>query len=328
MDFFPANTRLIRPAAAAAVLVALPALALGASSHINAPSDVEAIRAIEHDLATSLSMDHLINYYADDAVVLDVFAPGHYRGKKEIYAGFAEPLKSVQSMQGELPDLNILSDGKFACAASQARFVITQKDGKQLKMAMRQVDAYKKVGGHWLIVQQHISFPIDQKAGMGLTNASMPVRGPIQWSAQPLPGPATTPVLAKKEIRSWLEVGALSPDVETLMKYYGPTDDVLVFDLGPQEFRGLKETRDGFASVMNMTDPHMKLLDFNVDSDGNLGVQIDIQQVSLTPKGGKPISFTLRQSDCMRHVGDKWYSVFEELSVPVDPATGKAVMHP
>ena len=116
--------------------------------------------------------------------------------------------------------------------------------------------------------------------------------------------------------------------VVPLVRGLPSVDDVLVYDLGPQEFRGLKETRDGFAAVMNMTDPHMKLLDFNVDSDGNLGVQIDIQQVSLTPKGGQPISFTMRQSDCMRHVGDKWYSVFEELSVPVDAATGKAVMHP
>jgi ketosteroid isomerase-like protein len=206
--------------------------------------------------------------------------------------------------------------------------VVTKKDGTEMKMALRQLDGLKKVNGSWLIVQQHISLPIDQKAGMGLINASMPARGLLQWPAQPLPGPATTPALAKKEIRSWLTVGALSPDVNSLMKYYGPTDDVLVYDLGPQEFRGLKETRDGFAAVMNMTAPHMDLKEFEVDSDGNLGVQIDTQQVSLTPKGGKPISFTLRQSDCMRHVGDKWYSVFEELSATVDPATGKAVMNP
>jgi ketosteroid isomerase-like protein len=325
MDFLLAS-HMPRATAVAALLA--PGLALGAPGSINAPSDVKAITAIEHDLATNLSFDQLIQYYAPNAEVLDVFAPGHYRGKKEIYAGFAGPLKELQSMQGDLADLNILSDGRFACVAIQARFVGTKKDGTQFKMALRQLDAFKKIGGRWLIIQEHLSFPIDQKAGTGLINADMPVRGPIRWPAEPLPGPATTPALAKKEIRSWLEVGALSPDVDTLMKYYGPTDDVLVYDLGPQEFRGLKETRDGFAAVMNMTDPHMKLLDFNVDSDGNLGVQIDIQQVSLTPKGGQPISFTMRQSDCMRHVGDKWYSVFEELSVPVDAATGKAVMHP
>jgi ketosteroid isomerase-like protein len=111
------------------------------------------------------------------------------------------------------------------------------------------------------------------------------------------------------------------------MKYYGPTDDVLVYDMlsPPGEFRGLKEVRDGFAAVMNYTAPHVDMVDFTVDSDGIFGVQIDVQDVTITQKDGTKSNFMIRQSDCMRRVDGKWYAVLEALSVPVDPKSGKSV---
>ncbi len=104
------------------------------------------------------------------------------------------------------------------------------------------------------------------------------------------------------------------------MTYYGPTDDVIVYDMlfPPGEFRGTKEVRDGFAPVMNFTDPHVKMLDFVVDSDGVFAVQIDAQDVTVKQKDGTQSNFLLRQSDCMRRMGGKWYSVLEAISVPVD----------
>jgi hypothetical protein len=36
----------------------------------------------------------------------------------------------------------------------------------------------------------------------------------------------------------------------------------------------------------------------------------------------------LRQSDCMRRVEGKWYSMLEAISMPIDPKTGKAVTDP
>ncbi len=42
----------------------------------NSPTDVAAIKAIETTLGTETNMDKLIGYYADDATVLDIYAPG------------------------------------------------------------------------------------------------------------------------------------------------------------------------------------------------------------------------------------------------------------
>jgi ketosteroid isomerase-like protein len=313
----------------AVVLTFTASLVTGAVP-LNNAADVKSITAIEQELARQPSMKNLIQYYADDAVVLDAYAPGYYRGKKQIYAGFEQQFEQAQGFTGEIADINIVSHGELACAALQLHFHFKLKTGQEGDLTFRQLDAFKKSGGKWLIVQQHISQPTDPKTGLGIADARMPVRGRIAWNARTFAGPAVSPVQAGNEIKAWLEEGVLSPDTNTLMTYYGPSDDVIVYDVQypPGEFRGLKEVRDGFAPVMNFTDPKVKILDLVIDSDGVFGVQIDVQDVTITQKDGSKRNFMLRQSDCMRRVEGKWYSMLEAISMPMDPKTGKAVTDP
>jgi ketosteroid isomerase-like protein len=319
------SNRALYLAAAAAGALALSSASGGAT--LNNRADVAAVADIEQKLATLNTMKDLIQYYAPDAVVLDMYAPGIYRGTKEIYDGFEQQFAQGQSFTGEIPDMNILSDGKFACAAMQVHFNYVLKNGMKGALTLRQLDAFKKIGGKWLIVQQHISLPMDPKTGMGLPDSPMAVRGPLKWNPQSFSSPAVPVAQAKKEVRTWLDVGVLSRDLDELMAYYGPTDDVVVYDMlyPPGEFRGMKEIRTGFAPVMDFTDPKVKILDFVVDSDGVFAVQIDTQDITVTKKDGTKSNFYLRQSDCMRRMKGKWYSVFEAISTPVDAKTGKSI---
>jgi ketosteroid isomerase-like protein len=315
-------------AAAMSGVLALSTLSLAAgSTTLNRPADVSAVTDIEMKLAKLNTMKDLIQYYAPDAVVFDTYAPGIFRGTKQIYDGFEQQFAQGQSFTGAIPDMNILSDGKFACAAMQLHFNFVLKNGTKGALTLRQLDAFKKIAGKWLIVQQHISVPMDPKTGMGLLDSPMPVRGPLQWNPQSFASAPVPLSQAKKEIRSWLDTGVLSRNLDELMAYYGPTDDVIVYDTlyPPGEFRGMQEIRAGFAPVMNFTDPHVNILDFVVDSDGVFAVQIDTQDITVTMKDGTKSNFYLRQSDCMRRMNGKWYSVFEEISTPVDAKTGKSV---
>jgi ketosteroid isomerase-like protein len=308
--------------------LALTTMSLAAgSTTLNRPADVSAVTDIEMKLAKLNTMKDLIQYYAPDAVVFDMYAPGIYRGTKQIYDGFEQQFALGQSFTGEIRDMNVLSDGKFACAAMQEHFNFVMKNGTKGAITLRQLDAFKKIGGKWLIVQQHISFPMDPKTGMGLLDSPMPVRGPLQWNPQSFASAPVPLEQATKEIRTWLDTGVLSRNLDELMTYYGPTDDVIVYDTlyPPGEFRGMQEIRVGFAPVMNFTDPHVNILEFVVDSDGVFAVQIDAQDITLTKKDGTKSNFYLRQSDCMRRMNGKWYSVFEEISTPVDAKTGKSV---
>jgi ketosteroid isomerase-like protein len=313
--------------AMAAILAMSMASAVSAGVALNAPADIAAIGGIEQKLATLNTMKDLIRYYAPDAVVFDMYAPGVYRGTKQIYDGFEQQFAQGQSFTGTIRDMNILSDGNFGCAATQQHFDFVMKNGTKGAITLRQLDAYKKIGGNWLIVQQHISFPMDPKTGMGLLDSPMPVRGPLKYDPHSFASPPVPVQKAKEGIRAWLDTGAQSRDLDELMTYYGPTDDVIVYDMlyPPGEFRGMKEIRDGFAPVMDFTNQHSSILDFVVDSDGVFAVQIDTQEITIARKDGTNSTFYLRQNDCMRRVKGKWYAVFEEISEPVDAKTGKSV---
>ncbi len=298
------------------------------AANFNAPGDVKEINRIEEVLATETSMDKLIGYYAPDAMVLDIYAPGIFKGRDQIRAGFEPQFAMIKDMKHKISDINVATNGNFACAAMQLHFDTVLKDGKSVSVSIRQLDAFKKVGGKWQIVQQHISLPVDAATGMGLMNAPVKVRGPIAWTANAMPGPASTPEAGIAAIRNWMEVGAASTSLEQLMSYYGPGDDILVYDsFYPGEMRGMKEVSDYYAAMMNSYKGiTVKLPELVVDSDGAFGVQIDTQDITLTMKDGSIKNIALRQSDCMRRVGDRWYSFMEMLSFPIDPATGKAIM--
>lgn len=320
------NKALCRAATAAALALSIASVASGGVT-LNAPADVDAINGVEQKLATLNTMKDLIRYYAPDAVVFDMYAPGIYRGTQQIYHGFEQQFAQGQSFTGTIRDINIVSDGNFGCAATQQHFDFVMKNGTKGAISIRQLDAYKKIGGKWLIVQQHISFPMDPKTGAGLIDSAMPVRGPLKYDPQSFAAPPVSVDQAKKQVRAWLEVGAQVPNLDALMAYYGPGDDVIVYDIlyPPGEFRGMQEIRDGFAPVMNFTNQHSNILDFVVDSDGVFAVQIDTQEITIAKKDGTKSTFYLRQNDCMRRVKGKWYAIFEAISDPVDPKTGKSV---
>ena len=293
----------------------------------NAPADLAAIKLIETTMATETHMDKLIGYYADDATVLDIYAPGIYKGHDQIYAGFAPQMAAIQSMTHRMAEMNVATNGNFACAASQIEFDAVFNDGKKMSLSVRQLDAFKKIGNEWKIVQQHISLPIDPKSGAAIVDGPVNARGEIAWSKDPLPGPASTPEEAKAAIRTWMDVGGASTSLDMLMGYYGPGDDILVYDSFASNLRGMKEVRAHYAAIMNSyTDIKLEMPNFVVDSDGVFGVQLDTQRITLKMKDGSNQKLALRQSDCMRKSGDKWYSFLEHLSFAVDPKTGKGVM--
>ena len=293
----------------------------------NSPADVAAIIQIETTMATETNMDKLIGYYADDATVLDIYAPGIYKGREQIYAGFAPQMSSIETMTHRMAEMNVATNGNFACAASQIEFDAVLKDGKKMSLSVRQLDAFKKIGNEWKIVQQHISLPIDPKSGAAIMDGPVNARGEIAWSKDPLPGPASTPEEAKAAIRTWMVVGGASTSLDMLMGYYGPGDDILVYDSFASNLRGMKEVRAHYAAIMNSyTDIKLEMPNFVVDSDGVFGVQLDTQRITLSMKDGSTQKLALRQSDCMRKSGDKWYSFLEHLSLAVDPKTGQGVV--
>lgn len=318
--FLTATTALAVVAAASSV-VAKPAH----QPEFNAKADVEAIKKVEDILATEIDIDKVMPLYADNAVVFDLFAPGIFQGKAQIRAGFAPQLAAIKTISKTTPEMTVATNGTFGCAASQVAYQTEMKDGRKFAMTVRVLDALKKVNGQWQVVQQHMSFPVDPATMTALTSAPVQPRT-LTWSAHPLARATTTPAQAKAQIKEWMDVGGASVGLEKLMNYYGPGDDTLLYDaFSPKAVIGKAEIAQFYAPIMSSyTGISLTMPLFAVDSDGSFGVQIDTQHLTLTMKDGSIRKVALRQSDCMRRVGGKWFSFLEMISYPVDPQNFKA----
>jgi ketosteroid isomerase-like protein len=321
--------RVIGVLAAFCLACVLPAAAATAAGY-NDPADMKAITAIETALATQTDINRFIGDYAPNAVVADTFLPGIYHGRTQIYNDFVPQLQALipATLHATMPELNILSDGRIACAALEVHFSFRLKNGKPMAASLRQLDGYRKIAGKWQIFEQQISYPEDTKSGMAVMDGSLPAEGPMVWGAAPLPGPAVSPAVAKAQIRQWLDTTAVATTITQVVSAYGPGDSELVYDEStPGELRGLQQIGAHYAPVISaVSSAAVTFPLFTDESDGLLGMQLDTQNLVLTMKNGAKLAISFRQSDCLRRVGDKWYSFFEMVSYPMDPKTGKSVM--
>ncbi len=144
------------------------AVSLGAGPRAQAQSkDEQAIRALEDQFIGAFNAkdaDAIMKVYApgDELFVFDLIPPRQYVGwdacKKDwqtTLSGFPGPIKV------DMSDLSVMSDGKIAYGHSIQHGTWTNADGSPGEITVRVSDVYRKIGGKWLIVQEHVSVPVD-----------------------------------------------------------------------------------------------------------------------------------------------------------------------
>ena len=100
--------------------------------------------------------------HSDKMVAFDVVPPRQYTGWdayrkdfKDLFDQFNGPL------QLEMSDVSITVDGNMAYSRSIDHFGGTMKDGNKMDVTVRVTDVYRKIGGKWLVVHEHVSVPVD-----------------------------------------------------------------------------------------------------------------------------------------------------------------------
>jgi uncharacterized protein (TIGR02246 family) len=136
--------------------------------HLDARANGEAeIRALEQRFADAFKakdVDRIMSCYVPDDTlfVFDIVPPRQYVGAKayrkdweDFFGAYPGPLTF------ELTDLQVTADGSIGYGHSIQRVVMTDKSGEKLDLTTRVTDGYRKIGGKWLVTQEHISVPVD-----------------------------------------------------------------------------------------------------------------------------------------------------------------------
>jgi uncharacterized protein (TIGR02246 family) len=143
-------------------------LALCPAARADAQSD---IRALENQFIAAFKakdVDAIMKVYVPDQslFVFDVIPPRQYVGAdayRKDWQGFLGSLNGPITV--ELTDLAIVSDHNLAYGHSIQHVAGKDKDGKPLDLTVRVTDVYKKIKGHWLIIHEHVSVPVDLDTG-------------------------------------------------------------------------------------------------------------------------------------------------------------------
>jgi len=127
---------------------------------------IKTILASYSSAIASKDIAKVMSFYAPDIVAFDAFPPQQYRGAaaykkdyEDFFGNFPGPATS------KIDDAHVEVSGNIAFTYGMDHWMITGKDGKQIELVFRFTDVLKKLNGTWLIVHEHLSFPVDPTSG-------------------------------------------------------------------------------------------------------------------------------------------------------------------
>ena len=154
------------------IIVALAIIGFGVVPYARADSDdTVRIRGLEDKLAAAVearNLDAIMSAYLPDETlfVFDVIPPRQYVGAKAFRKDWDEFLGSTKGpLKYDITDVNVTAVGSVAYGHSIQRIVATGIKGDPVDLTTRVTDVYRKIKGNWVIVQEHISIPVDLDTG-------------------------------------------------------------------------------------------------------------------------------------------------------------------
>lgn len=141
--------------------------------------------------------------------------------------------------------------------------------------------------------------------------------------------PAWAQASAKDEVMKVEQGIAAVSNAEQLEPYYAP--DIALYDMiVPGEFHGWKAVHEDFAAQFAaVKNPKVEIINIEAWAQGNVGFAYSTQKFSFDlPNNGQHTQVVFRQTDFLKRIKGKWLVVHQHISVPYDPATGKAQLTP
>jgi ketosteroid isomerase-like protein len=134
-----------------------------------ATDDKAAIKAIYDQYNVNFEkkdVNAIMTMYALDVFAFDAIPPREYptwAAYKKDWEGFLSMFPG--SATSSIAELNISVAGSVAYTHCVNDFTLTAADGSKTRMVVRITDVLRKRDGKWLIVQEHVSFPVDPATG-------------------------------------------------------------------------------------------------------------------------------------------------------------------
>ena len=116
-------------------------------------------------------------------------------------------------------------------------------------------------------------------------------------------------------------------DIDAVASHYAA--DLVSFDFTPplRSFGADEKRRNwhqAFAALNGAIAYEVR--DLKVTTNGELGFAHSVNHITASPAGGRSTDIWLRWTACFRRIDGVWLIVHDHVSVPSDPANGRAVL--
>ena len=144
------------------------------SKRKHANTNVAEIKALYNRWAKAFEardIDGIMSVYApgDSVVGYDIAPPLQYKGKDAYREDYIEFLDQYNGpIHVEYRDMRIVSSGDVGFLHALEKISGKLKSGQQSEFWLRATSGVEKIGGHWLIVHDHVSVPTDFETGKSL----------------------------------------------------------------------------------------------------------------------------------------------------------------
>ena len=117
----------------------------------------------------------IMAYYTPDnsLLVFDAIHPRQYVGApayRKDWEGFLAVYPGA--VHAEVTDWKTEAERNLAYGHGIFRSTGPGKDGKLLDLTVRVTDVYRKINGKWLVVHEHVSWPVDLATGKADLNST------------------------------------------------------------------------------------------------------------------------------------------------------------
>lgn len=152
-----------------------------AGAHAAQGDDLARLRALENTFAKAMNdkdLDGVMAVYApgNTLFVFDLVGPpSAHAGWEQYREAFEHMFAAIDGpLHLAMSDLDIQVVGDFAYGRSLQRVSgVHVKGGKRFDYTVRVTDVYRKIDGKWLIVQEHLSLPVDRDTFAPMLHSSV-----------------------------------------------------------------------------------------------------------------------------------------------------------
>ena len=114
-------------------------------------------------------------------------------------------------------------------------------------------------------------------------------------------------------------------DLDGTMTIYSP--DIISFDV-EGTYLGTESKRKAWANVFSVMEPSLnyEIRDLTITVGGEVAFSYSLNRLSGKLKNGQKIGSWVRYTACFRKIDGKWLIAHEQVSLPIDFKSGRAIL--